>query len=333
MACRNKGPMIWRLRRQAWRMPITRILKPPGVPSPIITPQTAIQIPIPMLRFSFQSFYVFRFPGNKLKYNGKEEQRKEFTDGSGLEWLDYGARMYDGQIGRWMTLDPKADKYPDWSPYVYAFDNPIRFIDIDGREPGDPVKDIIDRGKKSTTFTALLKSAGVTDKNYNQIIHLGSRTVTNGEGQITVNKELSLDLKVIGLTQELTNKSNLTALNDLSDKVALGEINPTDYAKGILAKEAEGLVNKILIGKELGIKDIGGAGLNAYLKEYTSGKFTKEGLKKAILNAVSTATTAGPDGKPMSAMKNYEEQGRRIRQEQLDAEKELEKKNKKDSVN
>lgn len=69
---------------------------------------------------------------NRQKYNGKDLQQHEFSDGAGLEWYDYGARMYDPQTGRFTAQDAYAEKYYGMSPYQYAANNPIKNIDVNG---------------------------------------------------------------------------------------------------------------------------------------------------------------------------------------------------------
>lgn len=72
-------------------------------------------------------------PENKYRYNGKEK-----WDEMALGLYHYGARMMDPILGRFTTVDPLVHKMPGYSPYSYSFNNPIRFIDPDGRFPIDP---------------------------------------------------------------------------------------------------------------------------------------------------------------------------------------------------
>jgi RHS repeat-associated protein len=72
--------------------------------------------------------------GNKRRYNGKELQFNEMKDGSGTEWYDFGSRMYEYQIGRWNVQDPKIEKFYNYSPYVYNYNNPNNNLDPNGQE-------------------------------------------------------------------------------------------------------------------------------------------------------------------------------------------------------
>jgi RHS repeat-associated protein len=65
---------------------------------------------------------------DKYKFTGKERDNE-----TGYDY--FGSRFYDSQLGRWLSVDPLADKYPGWSPYNYCLNNPIKLIDDDGRGP------------------------------------------------------------------------------------------------------------------------------------------------------------------------------------------------------
>ncbi|MBR6286568.1 MAG: RHS repeat-associated core domain-containing protein [Bacteroidaceae bacterium] len=63
-----------------------------------------------------------------FKYSGKELDRMH-----GLNWYDHGARMSDPALCRWHVVDPLCEKYYDVSPYVVCANDPVNFVDRDGR--------------------------------------------------------------------------------------------------------------------------------------------------------------------------------------------------------
>ena len=69
--------------------------------------------------------------GYRFGFNGKE--KSDEIEGSGVDY-DYGFRIYDSRIGRFLSTDPLEDKYPYWTPYQFASNSPISGIDQDGLE-------------------------------------------------------------------------------------------------------------------------------------------------------------------------------------------------------
>src|SRR5450432_1383906 len=69
--------------------------------------------------------------GYRYGFNGKENDADVKGDG---DQIDYGMRVYDPRLGRFLSLDPLQVKYPWYTPYQFAGNKPIVAIDKDGLE-------------------------------------------------------------------------------------------------------------------------------------------------------------------------------------------------------
>lgn len=69
--------------------------------------------------------------GYRYGFNGKEQDSE--VKGSGAQY-DYGFRIYDARLGRFLSMDPLTKSYPALTPFQFASNNPVEGVDVDGRE-------------------------------------------------------------------------------------------------------------------------------------------------------------------------------------------------------
>ncbi|MEE1215614.1 MAG: RHS repeat-associated core domain-containing protein, partial [Bacteroidaceae bacterium] len=128
---------------------------------------------------------VFASTGNvqPYKYNGKELDAKK-----GLNWYDYGARHYDATLGRWFAVDPLAEKMYSWSPYAYCFNNPMKYVDEEGKLPlfpnlvGGVVGGIVEYG---TQVTANMLNNGLSLETFYKGVDFADVGIATLEGFLT----------------------------------------------------------------------------------------------------------------------------------------------------
>jgi RHS repeat-associated protein len=86
-------------------------------------------MPMPNRQYSLSSGSKYRFG-----FNGKEDDKEIYGEGNAV---DFGDRMYDARIGRWLKVDMAAKNAPGWTPFRFGFNNPLRYNDPNGNWESD----------------------------------------------------------------------------------------------------------------------------------------------------------------------------------------------------
>lgn len=147
-------------------------------------------------------------------FNGKEADRKK--EWASLVHYDYGFRIYNPALGKWLSVDPLSRKNQSISPYAQTDNNPVLFLDPDGRDN-------------------ILYIAFITNKNGKPVLQKAARDLIVKRAQ-ELYAQNGLNVKVVGIQVNRPFSNNELDLLDETDRITyLGldeRINSSEFANG-----------------------------------------------------------------------------------------------------
>ncbi|HVI46754.1 MAG TPA: DUF6443 domain-containing protein [Chitinophaga sp.] len=259
-------------------------------PGPLLEETHYYPFGLTMAGISANALKGINYPENRKKYNGIE-----FTTELDLNMYDAQFRNLDPQIGRWNQIDPKIENMEMWSPFASNYDNPIRYNDFLGDEPGpgpgDPLTVETNRGGYDNGKAILEIKAGIK----NLISALFSQiTSINGMGPRVV-------YSVKETTDDLGARTAEISQNFTFDKGSSGRFLNWSVAKGAVAVasltpagKATGLNGPMLAAEVSPTAANEGVNIAEQAAKGTTNIFGKE--------IANTATRTGRDGKAVEVM-------------------------------
>jgi RHS repeat-associated protein len=164
-----------------------------------------------------------KYNSNKAVYgfNGKRKDNEMYGEGNAY---DYGERMYDPRVVKWLSLDPMMKKYANESPYLYTGGNPILFKDPDGRDRIITINLVTDKG--TYTLLQITTDIGVYKKTVDAAYIWGTVRVNNENMHETYTIDLS--------TRTPTNNPPLLSFSSTAENVNKYETNIISYGAELL---------------------------------------------------------------------------------------------------
>ncbi|MFT5667479.1 MAG: RHS repeat-associated protein [Vicingaceae bacterium] len=179
--------------------------------------------------------------GNGYRYGFQGQERDDEVKGSGNSY-DFGARIYDSRIGKFLSTDPREKYFPFWSPYLFAGNSPISFIDVYGEGPGKPIwssRGVLKLVNSSEIATKMFKQLGgdweiLRVSGINGVGAKGHVAATDHDNKkIIINKNLSNNEAFTWLVFEMQNALQESAFNSIESAAARGfyESSADEYNK------------------------------------------------------------------------------------------------------